>query len=280
LLLRQEYKRWRTKVTVGIAGLCQHEGKPAIVLCADWQGTYGTMLKSEDLHKIRSAGKAVILIADDPSAADELVSRLTPVFEQFDQLEKDSANFDLRITQLMADIRTQVRFQHNDRTEHMLSMNYNMTVAEFNRDGRNSFPLDLYYDIRKQIAALGIGCDLICAYVNDVEPMLLEITSDGSVKWLDSYVCIGSGAWLAMAFLVQSSWNDFSDLGICLSKIYFARMAARRDPAVGDYSSILIITPDAQLEMTDKGWDFVKENTPTISFPDKLNFKKSFLKKV
>src|SRR6204780_4088403 len=101
--LREQSRAWGATVTIGIACQCVHENEFAIALCCDWQATYGQILKSEDQHKIRDAGNAAILIAGDPSAADELIARLTSVFKDYDRTEKSADDFDLRITKLLAD---------------------------------------------------------------------------------------------------------------------------------------------------------------------------------
>ena len=60
-------------MTVGIVAACKHEGKTAIVLCCDWQGTLGDFIKSDDTDKMRYIGRATVLLAGTLTEADELI---------------------------------------------------------------------------------------------------------------------------------------------------------------------------------------------------------------
>ena len=141
-----------------IACQCLHQGEFAIALCCDWQATYGQSLKSEDQHKIRNAGRAAILIADDPAAADEVVARLTKIFEAYDKLEKNADDFDLRITKLLADIRAIISRINAERRDYLLRTKYNTTAELFRTEGRGNFPSDMYFNILSEIGKIGIGC--------------------------------------------------------------------------------------------------------------------------
>jgi hypothetical protein len=278
--IREQSRHWRRKVTVGIACQCIHNGEFAIALCCDWQATYGQVIKSEDQHKVRIAGRAAILIADDPAAADEVISRLTSIFEAYDKLDKPEADFDLRITKLLADIRGCLVKINAERRDHLLRVKYNTTSEFFRKEGKDNFPSDMYYNILSEIGKIGVGCDLIIAYNQDVEPIIIEISgADCGVHWVDDWTCIGSGSWIARAILVQDEQSDgpiYMDLMDCLAAIYSAKIASQKDPHVGKFSSILVLTRNQQIELTDEGWNYLKGKTPPIIPPKNLEFQKSF----
>ena len=123
---------------------------------------------------------------------------------------------------------------------------------------------------------MGSGADLIIAYNEDVEPIILEVTGeDCSVRWVDDWACIGSGSWIARAIMVQDERSDgpqYMDLMDCLAAIYFAKLGAQKDPHVGEYTSILVPTQKEQIEFSEKGWDYIREKTPRIAPPKKLEF--------
>jgi hypothetical protein len=75
-------------MTVGVAGACVHNGKHCIVMCCDWQGTYGTFVKSRDLYKLRTHGRFTIIIADEPTAADALIAKMLPTLRAYEQVDK------------------------------------------------------------------------------------------------------------------------------------------------------------------------------------------------
>lgn len=267
-------------MTIGIACQCLHNGEFAIALCCDWQATYGQMIKSEDQHKIRNAGRAGILIADDPAAADEVVSRITPIFVKYDTLTKNEEDFDLRITKLLADLRQVIREINAERRDYLLDTKYNTTAELFRKEGKDNFPSDMYYTILSEIGKIGIGCDLIIAYNEDVDPIIIEISgTDCGVHWVDDWACIGSGAWIARAVLVQDEKADgpqYMNLMDCLAAIFFAKIAAQKDPHVGEYTSILVLTRKEQIELSPDGWDYLKKLTPKIAPPKGLEFQETF----
>jgi 20S proteasome alpha/beta subunit len=273
-------RTWGRKMTVGIACQCLHNDEFAIALCCDWQATYGHMIKSEDLHKIREAGKASILFADDPAAADELVARITPMFKNYDALDKSEENFDLRISQLLADLREVVKEINAERREFMLSTKYNTNSELFRKEGKDNFPSDMYYTILGEIGKIGLGCDLIIAYNADCDPIIIEVTgADCTVRWVDDYAVIGSGGWIARAIMCQDEETDgatYMNLMDCISTIYFAKRAAQKDPNVGKYSSILVLTKTGEFELTDAGVNFFNEQMVPIKAPKGLNYDQSF----
>jgi len=71
---------------------------------------------------------------------------------------------------------------------------------------------------------------------------------------------------------------SYMDLMDCLSTIYFAKRAAQKDPQVGDFTSILVLTRKGHMELSDEAWEYLKENMKPIEAPKGLNFKDDFLR--
>jgi 20S proteasome alpha/beta subunit len=273
-ILRDVPKWERRDVTVCIAAICAHKRRPAIVCCTDMQGTYGDFIKSDDEFKFHGFGKyCVVLKAGDPSDAKELVGLITPALFEFYKQEKTPLNFDLRISQLLHRIKDAVRKRKISIAEHYLGTNYLMTVDEFKA---SSDRREYYTKIQQEISALGLGCELIIADVCDVEPVLIEIGDDCSVRWQGNYVCIGHGRPIALAVLCQDTHDETAPMMDCVAKVLFAKTACEKDPTVGTNTVLIAMTDEGHRPLTQEGWAYFNSLIKPIRAPKDLEFKESF----
>jgi len=228
---------------------------------------------------VRPAGKASILIAGDSHEAEELLWVVRPIMLAYDKIAKYEEDFDLRISQLLADLRKVVRRRLNEIVTHTLFMNYNIEFAQFVKDGPNMFSSDYYARILSEIRNIRLGCSFIVAYVEDTEPFLLEIAEDGKVRWHGEFVCIGTGGLLAWAMMSHGICLTSMSLIDCLSKVFFAKRMAERDPYdVGTTTSILVdVRGRDKYWLSDEGEKYLDENIKVIDAPTGLTFDPKFL---
>lgn len=226
---------WRRRnMIICIAAICEHECEGAIVSCADSQSTYGGMLKSEDQQKMRGDARYTILMAGYTSEAEELQSLVLRPLDKFLDADKDPKDFDIRISDLLADLRVVVRKQKRAIVEHYLGVHYSLTRDEFFKEGKNNLSPKIYSRIISEISQVGIGADLLISSVVDAEPVIIHISGDGYVRWeASNYACIGSGADIARSILCQNDWKRGMSLLECLAHVYSAKYAAEKDPYVG-----------------------------------------------
>ena len=118
-------------MTIGIAAVCAHEGRYAIVLCCDFQGTRGDFIKADDTDKIRDFKYASVLFAGDVDAGVEFSARLEEVVREFNLLEKPEEDFDLRANTYLGLIRALVRKVIRERQNHAISLAYGLSLDEY-----------------------------------------------------------------------------------------------------------------------------------------------------
>ena len=202
-------------MTVCIAALCDYEGKPAMVLCSDWQGTYADFVKAESDFKMRPAGASTVLLAGDSHDAEELLWHIRPVLKAYDdkvpENPESDEDFDLRISQLLSDLRAAVRKRRSAIVTHHLFLNYNIEFDLFIKEGQKLFSSDYYARILSEIRTIKLGCSVIIANVEDTDPFLVEINEDARVLWQGDFVCIGSGGLLAWAFMLRIPTKSAGD---------------------------------------------------------------------
>jgi hypothetical protein len=129
---RHERKR---RMTICIAATCKHEGKPVMVLCADYQGTRGDYIKADDTYKLwhfREGGGA-ILFAGDIDVGKEFVRRFTAVTREFAKIKKTKGDgdMDLRVGLYLAKVRALVREFIKERTAHLIATKYGIDLGAF-----------------------------------------------------------------------------------------------------------------------------------------------------
>jgi 20S proteasome alpha/beta subunit len=264
-------------MTLCIAAMCEHNAKNAIVLCCDWQGTYGGVVKSDDFYKMRwPSGEFSIMLSGTGSNADELIALLNPVIASYDTANKSDNDFDIRISQFLEDIRRIVRKHKYNLVNHYFSMKYNVSYPDFLKSGSEWFPPHLYDGMVAEIGHVRLGCELILAYADDTESIIIEIREDGKVNWIDNYTCIGSGSIIARAVLSQEDFISMSVMD-CAARVQMAKQAALKDPYVGDGTAFaVLINGEKAIDFTKEGLKFLYKRTKRIIFPKKLLYKESF----
>jgi 20S proteasome alpha/beta subunit len=269
---------WRRKsVTIGIAGICKHRRKNAIVLCSDWQGTREGFTKSTDTYKMRAAGKATILISGEVGHADEFVSRLTPIFEEYDAKEKDKSGVDVRIVWLLDKIREIVQTYRSIRLDHAIRIKYGFSVEWYNNGGALQLRPERSAAVQTDIARFSIE-ELLIAYVDDLDPILIKITEDGDVTECDNYDCVGTGSTIALSFLCQEDWDERMSLMDCAARIYSAKVAAQQNPEVSVSTSFDIrVQGELPRDFTEEGFKYLRGRVRRFRFPRNLEFEESFL---
>lgn len=266
-------------MTICMAGICEHGGTHAIFCVGDSQGTYGDFIKSDDQLKLRPIGRGTLLFADDPSDAAELIALLRKPLLEFDQLEKPPEDFDLRVSNLLAELRSAVRKRKSEIVNHHMSMKYNITFPEFLKEGTKWYPLDTYANMLNEIQHIRLGCEIIYAYAADCEPVLIEITNSGKVRWPEeNYLCVGSGSTIALSVLCQEDWYRSTTLMDCVARLLFAKKASEKDPAVGtNVFADILLADSTRHDLTTEFWGQVGNDIPRIKAPSEIIFKDEYL---
>jgi 20S proteasome alpha/beta subunit len=266
-------------MTFCVAAATVHEGKNAIVACCDMQMTNGgEQVRPEESSKLAYFGRGTILKTGDVSHADELIALIQPVLDGYNCAPKPAEEFDARISALLADLRKAVRKRKADLVEHYLGLRHNVSLADFRKNGAAWFPPDEYGSILHEMRHLKLGCELICAYADDNEPVIVQITQDGEVVWQDHYASIGSGRDIGIAILAQSDWYAAPPLMDCLARVYLAKMTAESDPLVGRKTLIDVMIEGEDFDdLSPEGRDYLAEKVERIAIPDGLEFRPSFL---
>ncbi len=287
---RQDYTgpstlEWRPPVTVCIAAECRHKDEVAIVMCCDWQGTTGSMLKSDDMYKIREKGKVSILLADSPAYADELIAQCTPAFQAF-TLDSTQQDWDLHLDAFLTGLRAGVTRQKAKLIDAYLGRLYGFTYQEFLNGRATIGTPDERQQIWDEIRGLSLHAELILCGINKspaeehgFASAIVVVDSTGHVSERDHFAVLGSGGFIASAFLHQYDWTDPASLMQCLYRVYAAKVAAEKDPNVGPGTSILILAGTSRYEWSDELGNLIHEEVKSRKEPD-IPFREDFLWKV
>jgi 20S proteasome alpha/beta subunit len=160
-------------------------------------------------------------------------------------------------------------------------MTYGVSYSEFRSDSAKWFSKRDHRKIWKTLAKVSLGCSLIIAYADDVEPILIRIESDGLPHWEECYSCIGAGADIAMAYLCQKDYDEQMPLMDCLAQVYVTKRMAQKNPYVGNESSFdILVHGDAKNEkrtLTDDGWKYLRDKMDAERTSAPLEFDEAFL---
>lgn len=251
-------------MTICIAASCQHEGKHAIVLCADYQGTRGDFIKADDTYKFWHFhhGHGAIGFAGDAACGTEFARRFTAVAKQFHEVEKTrgDGDMDLRIGRYLSLVRELSTQFKQERIEFATKNRFGISLKDFYAmDTAKRDP-----DIMNMIKSVDLGAEFLVVYIDDEEPLFIKIEQSGHVFIEDSkYVSIGSGQSLAMAVFSQIE-EEVQTLPECLTWVYQAKLAAEKNPFVGTKTVIWILLEDGrELKPSEAAWQIL-EKTPGI----------------
>jgi 20S proteasome alpha/beta subunit len=252
-------------MTICIVASCEHKGKPAVVLCADYQGTRGDYIKADDTYKFWHfhQGHGAIGFAGDADCGTEFARRFTGVARQFHELEKTKGDgdMDLRIGRYLSMVRDLAAEFKKERIDFMIRSRFGIGLSEFySLDAAKRDP-----EILNTIRSVDMGAEFLIAYMDDEEPLFIRVEQSGYVMIEDGeYVAIGSGEPLATAIFSQIE-EEVQTLPECLTWVYQAKLAAENNPYVGEKTVIWILLADgSEFIPSDEAWVILQE-TPGIS---------------
>lgn len=247
-------------MTLCIAGHCTHEGRPAMVLCADTQGT--DFVKSFDTYKIRITTEThgAAMFAGTVPAAKELLAEVHQVIEHH---FVDANNVDdLTVTYAMAALRNFVAGKLKGAKGNYAERCYGLSLEEFYRLADEQ--------MRGEMRQISLGCDLLLCHVFPKLSVILHVAESGEVRWYEVYHGIGSGYWIARAMLSQSDWRG-RDLTVmdAATRLRFAKQAAERDVHVGStMTQLLVLLPGRPpQQFTEAGDERMKKLMPKMGYP-------------
>lgn len=267
-------------MTLCIAAICEQGDAHAIALCVDCQGTYDNCIKNDDQRKIIDLGKGAMVFCEDGAVANELSILLSPIFEQYDAVDKTEKDFDLRMNKLISDIRGVVNKIISDRAAYYLSTRYHVSPSGFKIDEWGD---EIKKEIKENLKKHGLGASFIIAYADDYEPIIITVEGDGHVAWRDErYVCVGSGSDAALAILSQNDHGIDLSLMQCAGRLLAAKRTAEKTVYVGQATSwaFLIKGKKQTFDISDKGWDYLKEKVRLVDSQEHIIFQEDFIEEV
>jgi len=155
---------------------------------------------------------------------------------------------------------------------------YGIRFGDFQKTGKALFYEADHARIWNELKSLDMGAGLIISSFSDDEVMHLSISSDGHVAWVDHYAVQGTGARICNTFLAQRVYDDYMSLEECLYRVLEAKMAAERDPYVGEQTVVAVVTPNERSWVDD---DYITEIFQKIDKRKKIppiHFDERFLK--
>lgn len=246
-------------MTVCIAAVCKHEGKTAIVLCCDWQGTKGDFIKSDSIDKIRWVSTASAMIAGAETNADEFLNECDKCIKEF-TVKTDADRSDLDMQEYLAALRDAVAKRKKVLVKELLALTRTMEPDEFWDKGLTRLGPSEFSRSLEEIRELTLGCSVILASIGaDGEDVMIRITPAGKVLWENTFVTIGSGGPIAEAFLHQYEWDADISLEECLYRVYSAKRAAEKSPHVGPTTSFEILIDQKRFDLTDDAFKEMKK---------------------
>ena len=244
-------------MTIGIAAICQHEGEQVVVFCSDWQGTRG-FVKSDDVYKMEHFPNVPVLVSGDEGPSKELAVDVGMAMQKFNAEPKPTGDLDLRIGAYMAELRRVSADRKRIRTDHLLKRLYGISLDEFYTRGQNILTPAHYDRVFRDVTATGLGAELLLAYGDPDEPVLIRIDDEAEVHWEHGYSAIGSGATIALSILCQTDHSETMPLMSCAMWMFEAKLAAEKDPYVGPTTSMgLMLSEDRRFDLSEEAWAFI-----------------------
>lgn len=237
-----------------------HDGKPAIVLCADTQGT--DFAKSSDVRKIsplRDTGFKW-MYCDRPGIARELASAIGPAAEAFNATSMD----DVAVTQLIFDINQITKERKRLLVQDHIERTYGLDVSEFYKVATENE--------RYAVANKGFECELLLTHAGPREAFVLHVNNQGLCSWEDNYKGIGSGWVIARSVLAQKDWNYRMNVLEAAGRLLFAKRSAEKDVYVSKETPLFasFAGHPALVAFSDAGVEAVEANNPRIKWPENV----------
>lgn len=265
-------------MTVGIVAACKHEEKTAIVLCCDWQGTLGDFIKSDDTDKMRYIGtRATVLLAGTLTEADELVFECDAPVKLFSS-KADPARSDPDMQEYLNGLRDAVARRKSALVKDYIRRTLSIDDRDFWQNGKQYLTATEHEQLLRKIMAIDLGTEIIIGSTRaDDDDAIVRIRSCGLVSWEDQFSTIGSGGLIAESFLHQYDFADQIGLMTCLYRVYAAKVAAEKNPYVGQGTSFEILHGGHRFDLSDDGVKYLKKKVKNRREP-RLEFKSDFLK--
>src|SRR5260370_33420617 len=259
-------------MTVGIAAACKHEGKTGIVLCCDWQGTLGDFIRSDSTDKMRYIDWATVLLAGELTAADELVFECDQPVRAF--LSKtDAGRSDADLHEYLNGLRDAVARRKAGLVKDYIRRTLGIDDHDFWQNGKQYLTTAQHDQLLREIMAIDLDTEVIIGATRaDDDPAIVRILSSGVVSWEDQFSTIGSGGPIAQAFLHQYAFAEQIDLMTCLYRIYAAKVAAEKNPYVGQGTSFEILYGGDRFDLSDDEVKYLKKKLKNRRQP-RLEFK-------
>ncbi len=266
-------------MTVCIAGACMHEGEHAIVMCCDWQGTYGQFVKADHMIKSHQVGRFSIMFADDRTHSHQLITAITPHLRGYEEVPKTPGDMDIRVGGLIEAIKLAAAAKMRANVEHYIQLTYGVTGKEFREGSRQWMSERRHDEAWERITGVSLGCELLICYADDEEPLMLTLHGDGAVSWSDPHACIGSGTDIALVCLSQIFYSASMPLMDCLQRIYTAKEMSQKGLYVGESSNFdILIHRRPERKLTEKGWQKLQEfGIQHVLKPEEIEFEKDFI---
>lgn len=257
-------------MTVCIAAQCAFEGRPAIVVCADVQGTYAGM-KSNDLQKVQIIARTpfTYMFADEPTKAKELAAALEPILREYKPDPDDDVDFDLRSDALLQQIKKVVAARKRANIDDFLLRKYGFTRDDFYSGKLSMSDLERSH-IAVEIADVSLGCSMLLVSPDDAEPIIFKIGGNGEAYWSgEPYAAIGSGGDIARAVLSKSAgtapWASDMSVMECAIRVLTAKEFAEQDIHVSSKCNLGVVLPNAApIGFSPQGVDYINQRTTKI----------------
>ena len=262
-------------MTVCIAAVCQHKGQGAVVLCCDWQGTQGQLIKAENTDKILSFGPMSAMIAGHDEDAKELAIKCSRALKHFSSTTESAGDdYDLVTDQFLSAIRKVVDDQKQEMVRRFIMQRYALTPDVFWNNARGK----RYEAMTDEIRDIGLGGSLIlCAAPDKYDAVMLHIDGQSCrVAMKEGFAVIGSGSLMALSVLNQYQFNDDLPLMKCLRRVYAAKVAAECDLYVGRDTSLEILWKGRHFVVSDQAFTLIDKSVRSVREPV-LPFKPEYL---
>jgi 20S proteasome alpha/beta subunit len=240
-------------MTLCISAACHYAG-PTLICCCDASTTRDDVTSQSSI-KMVWFGEAMnpsvnVMLAGRLHSAKELVEYCRPSLNAY----CESDHNDLAVNALLKGLREAIAKRRAALNDEYLTTQYAIRFADFLTNGQQWFSGAERGQILAELRTIGLyDASLIISSFTDGEPLIIEVTNDGHVAWVDHFAVQGTGARLANAFLQQRDYDDYMEIDECLFRILEAKRAAERDPYVGSDTHVRIFTAREHFVLLNKG---------------------------
>ena len=237
-------------MTVCIAALCQHKGKPRIVLCTDWRGeTYLGASETSDKLRLLPNGW-VALLAGDLNRAEELVALYESHLAKKDRFADDN--------ELFTFMKRPAEIFKESLADSYIRQSLGISYREF-LDRSDKIPPEIVNAKLNEIDRIKLSTSLIlCGFIriaqdDRIDPYLFVVEDEDShsnvVRVEDNFAAIGSGAYVAIPALHQREHDSEKTLMETIYAVMEAKELSRVVPGIGAATSISVMDADADKPM-------------------------------